>query len=228
MLPLQFFVMFILSVMVIFMWNHGKHRNETGALTAPVSMQSYFLGVGGGLLFLAIGQIAIYTLPGMKDAGSQVANHLAFGRSLGLDIVLATAICIAAPLGEELLYRGIIFRSLYDHVSRSKFSGVLMAIGVPMLISSVIFAATHTGPGQEQQFFIFIVWGIIASVIYLRTNSLYPIVIGHSVSNTANVFIMTSSTGAAHPVVYVYVALAPVLVAGVLYLSHRVLGKRVA
>jgi membrane protease YdiL (CAAX protease family) len=78
--------------------------------------------------------------------------------------------CIAAPLLEEMLFRGIILRSFLQQYSR------LHAI----LWSSAIFGLAHLNP---YQFFTALVLGIVLGWLYERTSSLWPSIYLHGAFN---------------------------------------------
>ena len=89
----------------------------------------------------------------------------------GMYIMAVFAMAILPAVVEELLFRGVIFKSLKKY-------GPLLAI----LLSSLLFAMYHLNPMQLVYQFVM---GVVFSVVYLKTNNLlYPIIL-HFVNNFA-------------------------------------------
>lgn len=77
---------------------------------------------------------------------------------------------VAAPVLEELLFRGVILQGIRER------SGALKAV----LISSAIFGAIHIIPPQAiNAFFVALVIGFI----YVRSGSLWTVIIIHAINN---------------------------------------------
>lgn len=95
---------------------------------------------------------------------------------------------IAAPFGEESLFRYIVFNGFqyifrkYNFLSRSIFS---------ILISSAIFAIMH---GTGVHLIIGFIGGIAFSFTYFITNSLSASIIMHSIYNTSTLFLHLPSS----------------------------------
>lgn len=89
---------------------------------------------------------------------------------------MATAI-VAAPLFEEMLFRGIIQEGI------SRKYGALQGI----IVASLIFGVVHIIP---QQIVSASVLGMILGYIYYRTQSLFSVIIIHAVNNSLAIFSM--------------------------------------
>lgn len=77
---------------------------------------------------------------------------------------------VAAPILEEVLFRGIVQRSLVEHIGR--FRGIVAA--------AAIFGIVHFIPQQiVNAFFV----GLILGFIYYRTRSIIPVVLIHALNN---------------------------------------------
>jgi hypothetical protein len=100
-------------------------------------------------------------------------NHL-FGSTHGVTFVLlAVMTVVGAPLWEELLFRGVIFRALLAGFSaRGARSGTAAAVGLSALIFAVAHAEWLQLPGL---FFL----GVVLAVVVLRTQRLLPAVLTH-------------------------------------------------
>jgi len=88
-------------------------------------------------------------------------------------VFLIVSACLVAPLAEEILYRGILFRSLANK------TGVLAAA----VISSVVFASLHFydfyGLASVATF------GFVCALLYQSTGSLSNVVVLHMLYNTS-------------------------------------------
>lgn len=78
--------------------------------------------------------------------------------------------CIGAPILEEIMFRGFILRNL---------SRVSLRFGI--FASAFLFGLTH---GNTQQFLIAGIGGIFYAYIAIKTNSIFPSIICHSIYNT--------------------------------------------
>lgn len=92
-------------------------------------------------------------------------------------------ICIAlfAPISEELVFRGIILRNWTDS-NRSAFIGVLL--------SGLLFGLSHQGPAVM---FSASVFGIAIGMLYLKTGSIVPGILLHTLINTSSVIKLANS-----------------------------------
>lgn len=86
----------------------------------------------------------------------------------GLELILTVVIVV--PLIEELLFRGIVFRSLQK----------VFPVWISIVLSAILFGAYHMNLVQAV-YATFM--GIIAGIIYHKTNRLrYPIIV-HAANN---------------------------------------------
>ena len=107
------------------------------------------------------------------DTGaSEPGGGLGVGESgmAGLLFMLLSA-CVAAPIAEELLYRGILFRSL----------GSRMGVLAGAVISSAIFAVLHIYDGYGLASVG--VFGFACAVLYASTGSLTTVIAFHMLYN---------------------------------------------
>ncbi|MBW4029832.1 MAG: CPBP family intramembrane metalloprotease [Acidobacteria bacterium] len=100
-------------------------------------------------------------------------NHL-FGAAHGAAFALLAAMTVlGAPLVEEWLFRGVIFRALdVGLTARAGRRGTVAAVG----LSALIFAAAH---GEWLQLPGLFFLGVVLAVVVLRTRRLLPSVLTH-------------------------------------------------
>ncbi len=82
------------------------------------------------------------------------------------------AVAVAAPVAEEVVFRGAILRALLSNGRRP---------WVAIALSAVFFAVGHLNPAQMPHAFII---GLLLGWIYYRTGSILPGVLFHLVNNT--------------------------------------------
>lgn len=93
-----------------------------------------------------------------------------FEQTFTKDIFSIVNICIAAPILEEILFRGIVLKGLLKNYQPHK----------AILISAVFFALVHLNPWQAIQALI---GGIYIGWVYYRTQSVIPGIIIHFTIN---------------------------------------------
>jgi len=132
-----------------------------GVLTVPVLL----LVPGMVTLAGAVNSIVIWLMPMSAEDQSMLESMMSTS-------VLSTLFgCVAAPVLEEMLFRGIILRSFLRQYSRTK----------AILWSSVIFAVAHL---NVYQLATAIVLGIVAGWLYERCRSLWPGILLHATYNS--------------------------------------------
>lgn len=77
---------------------------------------------------------------------------------------------IAAPILEEILFRGLIFESCSERFGR----------GLAIFVSAILFGLVHVVPVQMVSGFVM---GLILGYVYLRTRSLISVIVLHAINN---------------------------------------------
>lgn len=93
------------------------------------------------------------------------------------------AICITAPIFEEILYRGILYRAL----EKSNLASTSI-----ILFSSVVFTLSHTQYGSVDLVIVFFL-GIYLGWVRCKTNSLFAPIACHAVINCTSYFMIVFS-----------------------------------
>ena len=92
-------------------------------------------------------------------------------------------LAVLAPVMEEVLFRGILLDAV-----REKYSS-----GRAIVVSALMFGVIHIIPQQVVNAFVI---GLILGFIYVRTDSLWPVIIIHALNNAMAYVIMQWSDGA--------------------------------
>jgi membrane protease YdiL (CAAX protease family) len=85
--------------------------------------------------------------------------------------LIVPTVCLLAPLGEELLFRGALFGWLSAHVP----------VPVSVVVTAAVFAAAHLLP---QLFPVLFVFGLAATLVRARTDSTLNSFAMHATQNT--------------------------------------------
>ena len=121
------------------------------------------LAAAGAYLLFAAAYVALVGEPHQKDIAEK------FG-AVPVQILL---IVIAAPIGEEVCFRGFLFGGLRERLPRIAAA----------LISAAIFGALHatTGISAVPPLIFF---GLVLALLYERTGSIVPGILLHMLNNS--------------------------------------------
>lgn len=89
---------------------------------------------------------------------------------------------IAAPLVEEVVFRGAILRKLLEWMTDSFGELTKQKAWIAIAISALFFAAIHLNPAQIPHAFL---GGILLGWLYYRTESIIPGILFHWINNSA-------------------------------------------
>jgi membrane protease YdiL (CAAX protease family) len=148
----------------------GLQRPERGALRlAFAAYLAYFA--------FAIAYSALVS-PHQKD----LTRDLGYGDGAAASIIAGLLIVLAAPISEEIFFRGFLFGGL-----RRRLPFVLAAV-----ISAAIFGAFHyTGPGSLTVLPQLAMLGLTQAWLYERSGSIYPTMAVHVINNALAFAILT-------------------------------------
>jgi uncharacterized protein len=144
----------------------------------PVSRRWLLIAVGVGLVAFVLKGLAVLGWIQITGNTNNVQGVYAEGGSGGvLSLVLATVfIAVFSPLGEELLFRGVVTNALLRY---GPFVGI---VG-----STLIFAIGH---GINIVFPAAIVAGLATAEIFRRSGSVWPALVVHVVFNLPTIPVM--------------------------------------
>ncbi|MFH0134366.1 CPBP family intramembrane glutamic endopeptidase [Variovorax sp. VaC1] len=129
-----------------------------------------------------------------------------FSRLADGSIAAMLAVCVVAPVLEEMLFRGIVLRGFLRRYSRSQ----------AMVMSALLFGAAHL---NIYQFVVGFVLGMVLAWLYERTHSLIPCIALHATYN-GTTLLLGDRLGVAPPsrLVWAIVAASAAAVCGLLAL----------
>ena len=154
-------------------WSHLGVRPIAGSypLGGPI-----LAGVGLYVLMLFCIQLLDRFWPGGLEA-QNVQMYMAPDDGLSHRILVILTLGLLAPMVEELLFRGVLFQSLCNHLS----------VQTAMVFTSIIFACTHF---DFQRFLPLMLGGYLLNLIAVRHNSLLASMLSHATWNSLMLFIM--------------------------------------
>ncbi|WP_412075473.1 lysostaphin resistance A-like protein [Streptomyces xanthophaeus] len=145
------------------------------------------------LAFLAGQSLALWIYFTAGSAGFDASNQTRHAAGTVATLLLTL---VAAPAGEEFLFRGLIYPLLRKRVS----------ILVSTLVTAVVFGLVH---GSAVQFASTLPLAVLLALVYERTRVLWPCVLLHLGFNLAAAVVPAQALGAlANPVSAVFLFLA--------------------
>jgi membrane protease YdiL (CAAX protease family) len=139
-----------------------------GVRWVPVRFIAGAALVGAASWYVRLRLADLFTLPGDTQGLHAAAVEPSLVASLA-------AVAIAPAIGEELIFRGVIARSLARHSQ-------LFAV----IVSAVLFAGYHVNPIQIVAVFPF---GLALGLIAVRADSIVPTMIAHAINNAIGIAI---------------------------------------
>ncbi len=165
---------------VVFVFSVVVAANMKGGPVKP-----WMLGVRGpepgwGMAALWIGAVyvtliicgAIWDLV-VNVPDPEIVDDLGVKASDTAAIFGALAICVAAPICEELLFRGLLFPSLRGRI------GTAAAV----IVTGLSFGAVHVVGSPVEALPLLAIFGGLLCLLYVKTRSLIPCMVVHSINN---------------------------------------------
>jgi membrane protease YdiL (CAAX protease family) len=170
---------------IAYAYREGRLRPLPGQWVPRASDVVYIL-VGVAMQYL----IDLLYLPFHFKSLNHPVNHL-FKAAHGPGFVLiALMTTFVAPIFEEWLFRGVIFRAIADGAAGvTKTTAVVLGV----IISAVLFGAAH---GEPLQFAGLVLLGVVLAILVQRTQRLVPSYLAHASFNaTALVAVIAQRAG---------------------------------
>jgi len=147
-----------------------------GSLAADFGLALSWRDLGwapAGLLFSIVAGLALLPVSWLAgdDAGQEVVKQFEQARG-GVQIIFAVAVVVVAPLIEELVYRGVLLRSLLRRMSPAW----------AVFVSASIFGLAHVlfDPGAYVALPALVALGCLAAVLTVRSGNLSRAILLHA------------------------------------------------
>lgn len=134
--------------------------------------------LGANALYLCLLQAVYPAFTNLNDAN--VASSILDG---GIWTVLI--VVVAAPIAEETIFRGLLFRGVYD---RSPLTAWLLSVGLFALIHVLGYVGTYNAVALLLAFFQYLPAGVCLALSYRMSGTFLCPVLIHSVINLIGVF----------------------------------------
>lgn len=161
------------------------------------------------------------------DASEKVLSSLGFGESSYNDVAIVLGVAVMAPIGEEFVYRGLMFKSLRDSLAR--WLPLHYTFYIAAFVSAALFAASHGSPDQATQLGMLFFMGVLFALSYEWTGSLFAPVLLHSLNNVYALLQGVLQHQGVAPIGWPAIVLAvvsPLLAFAILYVLMRVLPQK--
>lgn len=189
---LVLFTHITLSLTAVLWYYFGCGRPKLKASAKNVNAKAIVLAVAGGLVmnFLANGMVGVemYVIPEVYESYVEMME----AAGMGVDVFSIIAAVCLAPVGEELICRGLTI--YYAKKAMPKFFMV-------NILQAFLFAVMHGNLIQGSYAFVL---GLFLGYLAEKTHSLLPCMLLHFVVNFASTFIIDSVFSAIPSALWIY------------------------
>lgn len=144
----------------------------------PLAWQSLLLFAACAIVTVAI--TGIFMLAGALDTDK------VYGKMVLLPLPVLVLAFTLAPLGEEMFFRGFLFRKAGEWAGARLGGAPAWAVGA--LFSSLLFSLMHAAYGSLAELAVAFAVGVVLCIGVKRTGSLVPAVLAHAAFNLVSVF----------------------------------------
>jgi membrane protease YdiL (CAAX protease family)/uncharacterized RDD family membrane protein YckC len=141
----------------------------------PLGFAAYILEDVGGVIDRIV-------LPAANTTNQCVGIRGEFGGSVALTLL---AVAVIAPISEEIIFRGFIFRWLQGR----------LPLWSAVLVSAAIFSTAHAGWAEPSLFLPVFLGGVLLAYVYAKSRSVWPGVIIHMSINIVGVILILALSG---------------------------------
>jgi membrane protease YdiL (CAAX protease family) len=120
-----------------------------------------------------LAEFAVELVSGSPPPPQASVQILSGAQGAGLRVLAVLVVGVIAPVCEEILFRGVVFRILWKRIGRA----------AAVVLSAILFAAAHLDFSHVIQLAAV---GMVLAWIVSRSGSLYPGMILHALINTAS------------------------------------------
>ncbi len=138
------------------------------------------------MLGLMSGLVMLFHLLGAPPdpLAHETLQQLAEGHMPVLDVAfLVVVTCVAAPVLEEFLFRGLLQTALLNTFGIAHRRAVIVCAGV-------LFGLIHAGVANLQVLPALMMFGVILGWLYEKTGSLWPGIAAHAFFNAVNILVV--------------------------------------
>ncbi len=163
-------------------------RFLAGALWAAIGNIPRTLGIAaaGLVLYLATNTLFTAAVKALYPAYLNLNDGLISSQLQGGRLLMILAVVITTPLGEEAIFRGLLFRGIYD---RTPLGAWLISVGLFSAIHIVGYIGLYTPTALLLAFLQYLPAGMILCLSYRLSGSFLCSVLIHSAINLIGVIV---------------------------------------
>lgn len=205
------FVSHMISLLVFGLWYYFANRKKEKLHLSEI-FPGYrlvvvpLMGIGGCLFSEGIVLLSQFVVPKAMEEYQFLMKY-----GLGSDIWSLLAVVLIAPMGEEIVCRGLIY--FYAEKVVKDMSNEKLAFYIANFIQALIFGVLHFNLIQGSYAFVI---GLFLGFMRKKSDSILPGIIIHAVTNASFVFILSSMLKWApnHTISGVYLVILGAVAAG--------------
>jgi membrane protease YdiL (CAAX protease family) len=173
------------TALLTVLWVRAVYPGHTRRLLGPVRARprDALVGVGVGVVAFLVANVGLSLLVQLviELAGGEVPEVQETLREALVDpqqsLVVSIAVVVFAPLGEELLFRGLLFQALRNR----------LRLWPSVLVSGLLFAASHV---QPLAILVLLPVGMFFAWAFHRRGTLLVPIAAHAAFNLINVVLI--------------------------------------
>lgn len=177
----------ILATVIVLTFSKANAGYDLGVSKLQNGQNILFVTIAASAMIVLLSELAGVIDGDIARSTETLLTNIGFGTNGLNDFLIIVTICCLAPLGEEALYRGLIFRSIFNSL-RTSFRSILgtwLASLIAASLAAFVFALSHGGEGQEATVIAFLfLSGLIYGLCYAVTGSLWAAILAHSINNS--------------------------------------------
>lgn len=210
-----FILVGLFSLFALKLVSKNKLTNaQLGLHSQAISLKVLLTGTILGLLFFGLSELIESYSPALQHAGEQVKQTFDIGKNISNDILLLFNIGLFAPVAEEIIFRGIIFNSIYQGLKKHTIIPCHLSLIIALVLSTLGFVFSHGGGGQDEQMWLLALLGITTALAMYYTQSLFAAIAVHAVNNHVVfilMFIEQTHAGSVNSIKFIFISLTCLL-----------------
>ena len=182
-----FYISLAFSVCALFLasWNsdarHGlSYLRLTPKWNGMPSLLLQSLALFAACVAVTVSITGIFMLAGALDTKN------VYDKVIILPLPVLVLAFTLAPLGEEMLFRGFLFRKAGEWLGARQKGALPWVLGA--FLSSLLFSLMHASYGSLAELAVAFAVGIVLCIGVKKTGSLVPAVLAHAAFNFASIF----------------------------------------
>lgn len=205
------------SLIPVLLWMHYRDHKKMPIrqVSIPVSWWGVIVVLGCALCVALNGFVSLTPMAVYFEEGYQETAEAIYGSSIYLQII---AVAILAPISEELIFRGLIYKRMR----------VFLNAPLATVVSAAIFGAFH---GNMLQFIYATLLGVALAYVYERFRTVMAPIMVHVAANAMSVLISNHAgisrlIGETQERMLVAVLICSLISAICFYILHKVKAER--